>query len=115
MYCQNQRGGCTVPPWLPIITLAHLYYRKRNSFWDCGLLSEKRACSGTHSSESGCIRFFHPTYCVSLLCVPLTGSVVACLRFLRIFAVLPFLPAKRSNFSKSKLSTLGRFEISRLP
>jgi len=50
-------------PSLPITTLAHLYYRKGNSFWDCGLLSEKRACGCTHSSESGCIGFLRPTYC----------------------------------------------------
>ena len=42
-------------PSLPIIMRTHLC-RKRNSFRNWSLLSEKRACSFTHESESEDIR-----------------------------------------------------------
>ena len=69
--------SCRADPSLPIIALAHLYYRKRNSFWDWSLLLEKRACGSTHSSESGCIRLFTSnTYCVSLFSAVAPSVVV---------------------------------------
>ena len=55
--CTQQHAvarGCRADTSLPIITLAHLYCRKRNSFWRWSLLSEKHACGCTQSSESGC-------------------------------------------------------------
>jgi len=55
--CTQQHAaarGCRADPSLPIITLAHLYCRKRNSCWGWSLLPEKHACGCTQSSESGC-------------------------------------------------------------
>jgi len=65
--------SCCADPSLSIITLAHLYSRKRHSFWDWSVLSEKRACGCTYLSESRCIIILASNifeYCVSLLSLP---------------------------------------------